>query len=205
MARCTPEQALQTRESLLDAALEVFAEEGVARPSLTKVAERAGMTRGAIYGHFRNKADLFNALCDRYLFPAEVLEQMREEGAEDPLGTLRAWVARITHANTTDPQRQKLLSVLFLRVEATEGSDILDRLRDNADKVHFHEKELMRLAVARGQLPADLDVEGASLALTAWLGGLLRMIALCPERDWASIAPGMGEAVLEGLLRGPEP
>ena len=74
MARCTAEEAARTREALLDAALEVFYEQGVASPSLTRVAERAGYSRGAVYGHFANKNDLFGALCDRYLMSDEALE-----------------------------------------------------------------------------------------------------------------------------------
>src|SRR5690606_18567469 len=71
MARRSKAEALETRETILDAAIEVFHQHGVARPSLTEVARLAGVTRGAVYGHFRNKADLFNALCDRIRLPAE--------------------------------------------------------------------------------------------------------------------------------------
>jgi Bacterial regulatory proteins, tetR family len=48
----TRQQAQETRDQILDAAEWVFAEHGVAQTSLEDVAERAGFTRGAIYGHF---------------------------------------------------------------------------------------------------------------------------------------------------------
>jgi AcrR family transcriptional regulator len=52
MARRTKEEALETREQLLDAAERVFLERGVGHATLAEVADAAGVTRGAVYHHF---------------------------------------------------------------------------------------------------------------------------------------------------------
>jgi AcrR family transcriptional regulator len=52
----------RTRASLVEAAAQLVAEQGYERTSLEQVASRAGMTRGAIYGNFKNKEDLFLAV-----------------------------------------------------------------------------------------------------------------------------------------------
>src|SRR5256885_1645441 len=65
LARRTKEDAFATRNSLLDAAEQVFYEQGVARASLNEIAQRAGATRGAVYWHFKDKLDLFYAMLDR--------------------------------------------------------------------------------------------------------------------------------------------
>ena len=57
--RKTKEEAYQTRCNLLVAALSVFYERGVAQASLDEIAKAAGVTRGALYWHFKNKEDLF--------------------------------------------------------------------------------------------------------------------------------------------------
>ena len=54
MARRTKEDAEATRNKLLDAAAEVFFAKGVAGASLSEVAQAAGLTRGAIYWHFKD-------------------------------------------------------------------------------------------------------------------------------------------------------
>ena len=90
MARRTKTEAAATREALLDAAEHAFRERGVARTSLAEVAAAAGMTRGAVYWHFRDKADLFEALCERVQLPMEAMHA--SAGAirqKDPLGALR--------------------------------------------------------------------------------------------------------------------
>ena len=53
-----------TRERILAAAGHVFARKGYMAASLDEVAQAAGMTKGAIYWHFRSKSDLFFALLD---------------------------------------------------------------------------------------------------------------------------------------------
>jgi AcrR family transcriptional regulator len=59
----TPERRRQqTREHLLAAAAEVFAEQGFHGASLDEVAAVAGFTKGAVYSNFKNKEDLFLAL-----------------------------------------------------------------------------------------------------------------------------------------------
>lgn len=55
----------RTRERLLDAAFEVFAESGLAAASVEQIAERAGFTRGAFYSNFSTKEELFLALMAR--------------------------------------------------------------------------------------------------------------------------------------------
>src|SRR4051794_33672175 len=47
-----------TRAALVELAAELFAEQGYIQTSIRDIARRASMTSGAIYGQFRNKADL---------------------------------------------------------------------------------------------------------------------------------------------------
>ncbi|MFA8342440.1 MAG: TetR family transcriptional regulator [Rhodothermaceae bacterium] len=60
--RRTKEEAEKTRQDILKAAIEVFSEKGFASSTLVDIAKKANVTRGAIYWHFNNKNDLFEAL-----------------------------------------------------------------------------------------------------------------------------------------------
>jgi AcrR family transcriptional regulator len=59
----------RTRAALLEAARALIREQGHERTTLEEVARRAGMTTGAIYGNFKNRADLFIALGQKYWAP----------------------------------------------------------------------------------------------------------------------------------------
>ena len=60
--RKTKEEAEQTRQKILNAARKMFFQNGVAKTSLEHIAKEAGVTRGAIYWHFKDKTALFFAL-----------------------------------------------------------------------------------------------------------------------------------------------
>src|SRR3954469_169235 len=59
----------RTRATLLEAARALIRESGYERTTLEKVAKRAGMTTGAIYGNFKNRDELFIALGQTYWAP----------------------------------------------------------------------------------------------------------------------------------------
>jgi TetR/AcrR family acrAB operon transcriptional repressor len=197
VARCTKEEALETRERLLDAALEVFHAEGVSRPSLSKVAELAGATRGAVYGHFENKADLFSALCDRILLPAESLAEIRGRSVDDPLGALRAWCVYVLTDPVTNAQKRRLFEVIFHKCEMLDENGEIRQRRLKARAVgKSHVRELVALAVKRGQLAADLDVDAAAGLLHDSAIGVLSQWLLDPE---AFDLPGRAERYADAL------
>ena len=64
MARRTAEAAAQTRADIVSAARALFAQSGYAATTTAEVAARAGVTIGAVFHHFKGKADLFAAVFD---------------------------------------------------------------------------------------------------------------------------------------------
>ena len=62
MARKTKQEAQETRQHILDVALRIFSQQGVSSTSLGEIAKAAGVTRGAIYWHFKDKSDLFSEI-----------------------------------------------------------------------------------------------------------------------------------------------
>jgi len=60
-------QAAATRAKLIEAATELFAEQGLTKPSLDAICERAGYTRGAFYVHFDNRDDLIGAVIEQVM------------------------------------------------------------------------------------------------------------------------------------------
>ena len=71
MAPRTKEDALAAWRSLVDAAELLFQAQGVSRTTLNDIARKTGTKCGAIYWHFKDKADLFNAMMERVTLPLE--------------------------------------------------------------------------------------------------------------------------------------
>ena len=102
MARKTKLEALETRERLLDAGETVFRHRGVTRTSLAEIAAAAGVTRGAVYWHFKDKAALFHAMCDRATLPLDALFERASETASAIVGI------RMTSQRPDDPDLKLL-------------------------------------------------------------------------------------------------
>lgn len=62
MARKTREESLAIKHRILDAAELVLLDKGVAQTAMADLAEAAGMSRGAVYGHYRNKMEVCLAM-----------------------------------------------------------------------------------------------------------------------------------------------
>ena len=65
------DKRIRTRAALLEAARTLIREKGYDAATLEEIAERAGMTTGAIYGNFKNREDLFLALGQTYWAPVK--------------------------------------------------------------------------------------------------------------------------------------
>jgi TetR/AcrR family acrAB operon transcriptional repressor len=111
MARRTAEDAARTRDAIIDAALAVFAERGFAASQLEDIARRASVTRGALYHHFSDKAELYLAvLRERWeSVMAPLLGEL--QGSGEPELRLRAFVKAFLAAMDTNPQARALMKM----------------------------------------------------------------------------------------------
>ena len=120
MARRTKEEAQATRVQILDAAERVFHAQGVSRASLAEVAKEAGVSRGAIYWHFENKVDLFQAMLERLRLPLEELARASEsEDEPDPLGCMRELLITALTRPACEPQTHRTHDILRYKCEYT--------------------------------------------------------------------------------------
>lgn len=119
--RRTKQDAEKTRCAILEAAEALFLEKGVAHTSLEHIARHAGVTRGAVYWHFANKADLFNAMLNQVRLPPEQLaERMRGCPEHDPLQTLRELCIEAIENLAREPQKKRIFTILLRKCEFTE-------------------------------------------------------------------------------------
>lgn len=206
MARSTKEEALETRNRIIDAAEEVFYTRGLAQTSLADVAIAADVTRGAIYWHFKNKADLFEAMSERVRLPMEsLMKATSEEYAADPLGHLReTWVYLMRDAALNERKR-RVLEILFLKCELVDRNDPIwirqqDCYRNGLDNM----ERMLKDAIALKQLPVDLDTRLAAVTLHAQVAGLLMNWLFSPRTfDLAEVAARVIDTCIDGLRYAP--
>jgi len=204
--RKTKVQAADTRDHLLDAAEQVFRAHGVAKTSLTVVAAAAGVTRGAVYWHFRDMADLLTAMCQRAPLPLEaMLDAPGARAAEDPLAAVRAGVVAALARLANDPRTQAVFEVVVHKAEMTGDLAPIAAAqeRDRGDCL-IHLETVLEHAVRIGQMPVDTDTSLAARLLHACVSGIMREWVLdTGAYDLAARAPCLVDAMLGGLAANP--
>ena len=201
MARRTKEDALATRSSLLDAAERLFQQQGVSGTSLQDIAAAAGASRGAVYWHFKDKADLFNAMMERVTLPMEnALEQAYAGASADPLPQLRAAILGALRRTATDPQTRRVFEVATQKVEYV---DLMGKVRERhlavRDQALLQMRQaLQRSARARGRrLP--MPARAAARGLHALVDGLIQNWLLDPQSFQLEAA---GRQAIDAYLAG---
>lgn len=183
MARKTKEDALATRELILDAAERVFHQRGVSRTSLQEIAKDAGLTRGAIYWHFENKGELFHAMMERVTLPMMArMSELTVDDERDPLAKIRRNTAEALHQIAHDAQVRRVFEIATQKVEyVDELQSLRERHIAGRNECIDDTQHLLEKARALGQLRADLDVRVATLGMFALIGGLKYNWLLDPQ------------------------
>jgi AcrR family transcriptional regulator len=180
----------KTRRVLLNAAREVFAEQGYSQASIADVVARAGSSVGSLYHHFGGKSELFLALWHEH-------QRTQEEAAS------RA-VARLRKAGVTDTTElfcagaraymegswlRRDLALLFFSGDGPPGFEVMKRRRGR--------EWVAQNDVLLGLPDTEMDRLYAAM-LTSLIGEGARQVALAPDRREANL---ITEAVLEYARR----
>ena len=206
MVRKTKLEALETRERLLDAAEVVFRQRGVSRTSLAEIATAAGVTRGAVYWHFKDKAALFRAMCDRATLPLDALfERAGETASADPLATLRELCVGALRRLAIDARTQVVFDVIFHKTEMVDELAGMATTHQDARCRCLNQIEAIIGRCAEvGQFAPDIDAALAAQGLNALMVGIMHEWVLDPSAyDLAAAAPALIDAFLAGLSAHP--
>ncbi|TVP45427.1 MAG: TetR family transcriptional regulator, partial [Halomonas sp.] len=166
--------AERTRKAILDAAETTFLAQGVSRTTLAHIAQAAGVTRGAIYWHFEDKAALFDALLERVRIPLdEIVDDAIERLSATPVNCLRDIAKRLLAAMCHDLPLQRAVTIVLHRCEKLEDDhpriSMITRLSDHAEA---RVEQLFEQAKTLGHLRADLTPTSARRQFHGFLIGV---------------------------------
>jgi TetR/AcrR family transcriptional regulator, acrAB operon repressor len=202
VVRRTKNEAEETRSRILDAAERVFSEHGVSRTSLEDIAHAAGVTRGAIYWHFKDKSDLVAAMVNRVTLPMEAMvARTSDEAIEDPIASLKACAVNALKRTATDPQCQRVFDVITHKCEYLgEMAGVSNRIFSIQKSCVDRAETAIRNAIKRGQLPKSVEPRLAAIGLDALIFGLIS--SWLANRDYVNLgrqAEKLIDLYIEGL------
>lgn len=169
MARKTPAEAASTRRRILESAAEIFPLVGITNTTLEQIAQRAGVTRGAIYWHFKGKQDLLQTLLDEQKLP---LENSLSNGSDFISGWQQLQKALIETVSNKAPRRMS--EIMFYQGAGTTDSALPQRrLMKVRDFFMCQFQSLLNRAIETKELPSTLNVQAATDFFKICISGLL--------------------------------
>ena len=158
------QKAMDTRQQILDAAIEVFSQKGYHDTRVDEIVETSGKSKGAVYFHFKSKQDIFLALIDEFanLLAVGLAEAIQEETG----GVARVNAALISCLETFSDYRH--LAKIFLVQAVGLGEAFEQKRMEIHDRFTMAIQLQLEMAVAENDIP-PLDTEVAALA---WMGSI---------------------------------
>lgn len=174
LVRKTKEDAGETRRAILDAAIKVFVEKGVAKASLEEIAEGAGVTRGAVYWHFKNKLDVFQALHDQLYTPfSELILQGLEKNDSCPLKQLKELCTKLLIDIEREPQKKQLLTIFFLKCDYSGEMEAVLNCQNERKTCNLQMfSQYFERAKNKGHISEDADSQMLTLSLLCYITGI---------------------------------
>ena len=199
--RRTKNEAAVTRATLLKTALTVFSAKGYSAATLDDVAKAAKMTRGAIYWHFKSKADLYNTLVEEVSARgAAVVQQAIAEGGSLIEILRRVFVRQCALIEEDKEARAVMELALFKTGLDPELQAGRKNQLEAGNALIEGVAAAMQQGVAQGFLRNDIDPTDMARAFIAFENGAIQVWLASPKSfSLKSSAESFADILIEGL------
>lgn len=159
------DQRAATRAGILQVAAEEFEAHGYVGASLSDIAERLGLTKGALYFHYPSKGDIARAIVADYFDAWEPMVKAAEARDNGPLEAIRWLTGQVAIAYRDDIHIRAAVRLVRDRasIDVELPTPFVDWIKTSR---HFLEK-----AAEVGEIRNDLDLDRVTLvSVAAWFG-----------------------------------
>ena len=182
MVRKTKEEAENTRKELIQAARTVFHQCGVSCSTLEKIAKEAGVTRGAVYWHFKDKAELFFAMREDVFIP--MVERtdsfLLSESYDNPLDAIEASLKEFFRVLDDCSVVREVFEIMISRCEyVDEFASVQVEVGRPAQEFLRKIELVYQRAADKGMLREGLDPLETARDTWAFTSGMLHLLLGC--------------------------
>ena len=199
--RRTKDEAAVTRATLLKTALTVFSAKGYSAATLDDVAKAAKMTRGAIYWHFKSKADLYNTLVEEVSARgAAVVQQAIAEGGS-LIEILRRVFVRQCALIEEDKEARAVMELALFKTGLDPELQAGRKNQLEAGNALIEAvAAAMQQGVAQGVLRNDIDPADMARAFIAFENGAIQVWLASPKSfSLKTSAESFADILIDGL------
>ncbi len=156
-----------TRQQLLNAAVEEFAREGYVGANINRISQNAGFAKGTIYNYFTSKRNLMLALIDEIATAQINFIMQQVEPEQDPIGRLRGFFrAGFAFVSQHPAQAQVVISAVY-----GPDTEFMQRIYQAYDRLFMMIiEDILEVGIAHGDFqPVEPD-HAVALIMSVYLG-----------------------------------
>lgn len=188
------------RKDLLDAAIRLFGQRGYHATTIDNITEEAGVTRGALYWHFKSKSDLLEAVFEslRAFFLERLIRHVEQAGSHplDRLWAVFKFNARFAVEFTDLVHCLRTLSLELSRAEAENKRTLFDIL----NKQHNLITNIIQEGQSAGCFRTDLSADLMTSSILAIHDGIVLQLTVFPNLlDGRDAAWALRQITLAGI------
>ena len=188
-----------TRERILGAAQGLFQQKGYHETSMDDIVKVSGLSKGAIYGYFESKEELFETIQDReYLRTYEEAKKVLE--TEGNATSRLEKVADLYFVTRDELARVACRMALEFSSASLTMKPVRKKIEERYKQTHDLLASLLKEGVKNEEFRKGIDVDSIAWLLVATVDGLMQRWAITEaEIDWKSEKEAMVNVVLEGI------
>ena len=191
-------KADETRRSLVAAARQLFGDQGYAATSVDEIVRAAGVTKGALYHHFRDKDDLFRAVVEQVKVDVTGAAAERffdDQDADDEMARVRRLCTSLIEAHL-DPAVQ--------RITVMDARSVFDAATRRELETRY-EVSLLRGAFRSAMRVGAIEQQDIATLAPVMAGALIEACSLVTEADDKEDMRARVDAVVTRLVDGLQP
>jgi AcrR family transcriptional regulator len=192
-------RAIETRQTILDAAIKCFSHAGYNATGVAEICETAGISKGAFYHHFPSKHAIFLALMENWLDNLDVqLKNITSTSKDVPSGLVA--MANVLPGIFTDAEDQVRMYLEFW-TQATRDPIIFDTMIRPYNRYTRYFASLIENGVSEGSLNTQQPELISKVIIAIAIGVLLQGLLDQSGTDWKNVAEAGMKFVMAGISK----
>ena len=199
----TKQEAQQTREAILQSAMDLFYQKGYSKTSFDEIALTIGLTKGAIYWHFKNKPELVAAIIDEYVTRKMAYLKQKVPVLRD-FKDIEAYFLAMADYLLGDKNATKVAFFLSLQMEWSESviTKVLESLSQNTKDCFEYVKNALFAMQEAEQIRSDIaPVVIAEIIFSLWTGTLEAYFSKRLKTDLKTAVQNSFDLLSNGLFK----
>ncbi len=196
--KVTEEYKQTVREEILQSAEDLFARKGYHETSMDDIVKESGLSKGAIYGYFDSKQEIFLALSDKCI--ESELGAIRSVLSPDDSASKKLETSIEIHFDGIEDSIEVCRMNLECWTESPRIESLHQRIKSRYEMIHKFIADMISEGIKKGEFRQDIDPDALSSIIHATIDGLnLQRATTGQDFDWQKIKSTFLTVFVEGI------